>query len=593
MGQRGAGMKGSPRGIAVPGVLWLLMAAGFLLGIAGETAMAADPEISVRVDRNQVAIGESLQMEVEIRGAGGEVDVSEIPHFKVLSRGQSTNVRIVNGEMARSQTHTFALIPEREGRLTIPPLPVRVDGREYPTRPVTIQVTPRTAAPQSADHEVFVRASIRPETLYDGQPGVYTFRFYQSVQVANARYQAPEFQGFTAEEREDRRKFNTRIQGREYHVTEIRYVLIPVGPGERIIEPAVLHCDVLRSGGRRGRFDPFSMFDQSERRVLTTESVSVSVRPLPSYEGSEPFSGLVGRFDLSASVDAAAVRVGDSITHSVTVEGVGNLIDAQAPEISVPEAFKVYADNPGSDIRLGDAGYEGTKVFRNALVPTEPGEFTLPPVRMVYFDSEAGEYRARATDAIRLTVRPGAAAQTAAAPPPAPTPGAALKRQVEFTGRDILPIRDGLEVLEGGGRAVTPAGFLALLGAPALLVLAFGLGRRLIRRESDPVQRMTERSRLALKAARSAKEDAELLAQLHRALTAGILARAGRTGASVTAPEARWMLREVGVPEETGGEAAEVLERIDAARFGGVALTEAERTALPDRTAEILRRLGR
>jgi len=569
-----------------------LVSALCLFWIFAGPAAAQAPEISAGVDRTQVTIGESLKLEVQISGGGGEVDVSRIPHFKVLSRGQSTNVSMINGRIERTETYTFTLIPEREGRLTIPPLPVRVGGREYPTEPIMVTVKPRSATLENEPHDVFVRAEVQPQPLYDGQPAVYTFRFYQSVQVANARYQAPEFQGFTAEEVDERKNYKTRLNGREFHVTEIRYVLIPVGSGEKRIEPAVLHCDVLRSGRRR-RFDPFSRLDEAERRVLTTESVSVTVKPLPLYDGTTPFSGLVGRFGLAASVENATVRVGDSVTHSLMLEGTGNIIDAEAPALSVPDAFKVYADSPESDIQLGPAGYSGTKVFRHALVPTEPGTFTLPPVSLVYFDAEAEEYRTRETQPLALRVLPGEAPRTADIAPAAPSPGAVLKRQVEFTGRDILPIRESLDVLAGGDRPVSPVVFGTLLGAPALLVLAFGLGMRIRRRDADPVQVMSERSRAALKSAREAGSDADLLAQLHRALASGILARVGRTGTSVTTPEARLTLREAGLPEETVAEVSELLDRIDAARFGGVELNEEERKSLPDRTAEPLRRLAR
>ncbi|MFP4033239.1 MAG: BatD family protein, partial [Desulfococcaceae bacterium] len=169
----------------------VLLMVGFLC-LAGPAAAQA-PKISAVVDRTQATIGESLKLEVQISGGGGEVDVSRIPHFKVLSRGQSTNVSIVNGRMERTETYAFTLIPEREGRLTIPPLPVRVDGREYPTEPIMVTVKPRSAVLENEAHDVFVRAEVQPQPLFDGQPGVYTFKFYQAVQVANARYQAPEF----------------------------------------------------------------------------------------------------------------------------------------------------------------------------------------------------------------------------------------------------------------------------------------------------------------------------------------------------------------------------------------------------------------
>ena len=580
------------RGVRAPvptrRILAVLVPAMALFCILAGIAMAREPEILVEVDRTRLALGESLRMEVKIVGAGEGVDVSGISDFKVISRGRTTNVQIVNGAMKRSDIHAFVLVPEREGRLTIPSLTVRAGGREHASRPVSVEVAPRPVPDGNTVHDVFVRAEIRPETLYEGQSAIYTFRFFQAVQVANARYREPQFAGFAAEELEKRNTYRTPIEGREFHVTEIRYVLIPVGPGDKRIEPATLECDVLRSDRRR---DPFFLFEGSERRILKTESVSATVRPLPPYDGVLPFSGLVGAFDLSVAVDENTVRVGDSITHSTILKGTGNIIDATPPDPTVPESFKVYADSPQSEIAAGEAGYEGTRIFRNALVPTEAGEFVLSPMSLVYFDAEAGEYRTRTAEAIPLTVRPGEGIETAAAPPP--SPGAVLRRQVEFTGRDILPIRESPEALDGGGRPFSPGGFLAGMGAPALLSLTLGLGLRIRRRKADPKRIMNERSRKALKSARKATADSERLAELHRALVSGILGRAGRIGVSATAPEARVLLREAGVSEKAVAEISDLLDRIDAARFGGPALSDADREALPERTADILRRLGR
>ena len=76
---------------------------------------------------------------------------------------------------------------------------------------------------------------------------------------------------------------------------------------------------------------------------------------------------------MTSEIENTRLAVGDSTTLTVTVQGRGNIMDAQAPQPALPEGLKTYADTPEEQIRLGADGYEGKKVFRTALVPVQAG----------------------------------------------------------------------------------------------------------------------------------------------------------------------------------------------------------------------------
>ena len=178
---------------------------------------------------------------------------------------------------------------------------------------------------------------LRP-IAFSGQQITYTFRLYNRVQINDAKFQPPEFKGFNAKEIEDRRSYREMINGREHMITEVHFVLTPLSAGPQTIDPAVLQVGIVRPGSRRGRspFDDFFNRAAVEPKVLQTETVSVQVRPLPPLEGGGTFSGLVGRFDLSATIETTELKVGDSTTVTVVVQGQGNVMDAQAPGLQVP-----------------------------------------------------------------------------------------------------------------------------------------------------------------------------------------------------------------------------------------------------------------
>ncbi|MEJ2040018.1 MAG: BatD family protein [Desulfosarcinaceae bacterium] len=363
----------------------IILATLFAMLAVSSPALAA-VSVDATVDRTTVAPGESVQLQVTVSGGSGEVDLSGLNDFKVLSRGTGSSVQIVNGHMSRETTYTYMLMPRRRGRLAIPALAVDVDGRTYHSEPIDITVTsqPDTGSERSDNQEAWVTAEVSDPSPYAGQQITYTFRLFNTVQIQDARFQAPQFDGFSAKEIKDRRTYRKIVNGREAVVTEIDYVLTPLASGSRTIEPAVLQVGILRQD-RSGRRSPFDVFNDPffnrgtvQTRVLQTDALKVAVQPLPSLPAALKFSGLVGRFDLQAGIEGDGdLKVGDSATLAVTVEGRGNIMDARPPELEIPSAFKTYVDNPQESID----GRGPHRVSRQEDLPHGPGAPGSRPLR--------------------------------------------------------------------------------------------------------------------------------------------------------------------------------------------------------------------
>ena len=139
--------------------LWIL------LGVIMTPAMAgAAVSVQASVDRTVLAPGESLILQVSVSGGKGEVDTDGIDDFKVVSRGSRTSVQVVNGQISEEKAYTFTLIPVREGRLTIPPLPVHSGGDTYHTREIALSVSRTPANPGAGAREVVERGTVFDQT---------------------------------------------------------------------------------------------------------------------------------------------------------------------------------------------------------------------------------------------------------------------------------------------------------------------------------------------------------------------------------------------------------------------------------------------
>jgi hypothetical protein len=563
---------------------------------------ATDVSVRATVDRTTVAVGESLQLTVTIEGGDGEADIRAISDFQVHSRGTGSSLRYINGQMSRTASINYLLIPRKTGQLTIPALPVDVDGKVYQTDPITITVTGQTAGDaQIQSRDVWVTASVSEEKPFAGQQIIYTFRLYHAVQVGEARFQPPEFNGFSAREVEKRNSSRRIINGREYGITEVHYVLTPLAAGAQRIEPAVLNVGIVRNE-RRGSRSPFDSFFDSpffsrsvlEPRILQSEPLDLQVQALPPYpdQNPDPFSGLVGRFELNAAVEPTDLTVGGSATVTLTLEGRGNIMDAQAPALQLPSQFKAYSDNPQEQIEQGPSGASGKKIFRTAIVPVQPGRFELPPVRLTYFDVQQKAYRTLNTQPVKLNVLAAAdTAETAPAPAGAPPASGSLKKKVEFTGHDILPLKESLDAIEPQ-RLLSATAFMIWILAPATVFGIAGLIQRMRRKDEGPAARMKARSHAAIKAAAQTDGDCNLfLTHLYQAMIAAICAAAGRTGQALTWKEAEELLLHSGVDARKSRMAAELLTRIESSKYSGADLDAAKRRELLEHTQKLIRTL--
>jgi hypothetical protein len=548
--------------------------------------------VEALVDRTSVTPQEAIRLSISVEGGDGEVDLSGVKDFKVISRGSGTSVQIINGHTTRTTTDNYLLIPLKTGSLKIPPLPVQAKGEVRHTKEIVIQVS-EIPPDQPQRRDLFVEASVTTQRPYLGQQLAYTFRLLSAVRIANARLEKPTFDGFHVKEAGDSRSRTVVINGRQYNATEVTYILIPHQSRPLTIVPAVLECGVVRKAqGRRRSFfdDHFFSGTELEPRLLKTKAIQLEILPLPPFDEEGEFSGLVGSFSLRTSIDNTDLMVGDSATLSLEIEGRGNIMDLAVPQMDFPEGVKTYTDNPEEQISLDETGYHGKKTFRRAIVPVADGRHTIPGVAIWYFDPDAGAYRKMAAEAIQLTVTPAEEKISLEVYSDQPGEVSSPKKRVEFTGRDILPLKEGLDTL----KSQKPLGLFAFLLLLVIPMLVFGLvrlGLGFYHQEESPARIMTRKARKCLKAAGGAAEETAFLAELHRALIAAIYARVGTTGESLTWREAEELLRDHGYNAQSAAETARLLEHVESCRYSPGGLDRSDWSALLNRIRRIVRRL--
>lgn len=344
----------------------------------------ASAEIRSEVDRRTISMGESLRL--TITGDASErldqLDLAALQFdWEILSSSSSTNTSFINGSRSTTRTLTLDLLPLRDGLLSIPAL--STGGKR--TTPIAITVNPQTVSAGGGDSVRF-SIDIDKQSVYIQEQIVLTVTIEQAINLDGAEVTQLELENAIVEEL-TRRNFQRQINGRLWRVTQLRYAIYPQQRGTLEIPKLSLTArEVLpgRSllGARLGK-----------RFRLSEDPISIAVKPVP-----ESFSGSVwlpaNSLELTQSWSTApeTMEVGDSTTRTLSLAADG-LLSSQLPPItsmsdsSTITGIRVYPDQESSGQIERTEGFLGKRTRSEALVASGSGSWTLPEVRVPWWNT--------------------------------------------------------------------------------------------------------------------------------------------------------------------------------------------------------------
>ncbi len=564
---------------------------------------------TAQVDQTRITPRDVVSLQVIVGGGEAQVDTSCITGFQVNPAGTQSSTSYINGTYSHKVIYQYMLIPLKTGVLTIPPITCVRDGESVLTREIKMLVAESPAQTDDDKGDFFAQASLSSDGIVPGQQAVYTLKLCVAKQIQGASFDPPRFEGLTAKQLTDWSKYTRTINGRAFMVNETKYLVQAETPGQFTIAPAVFVAQIpMQRARQRDSFnsvfnDSFfgdSLFAPTPAKPVrvVSNSVDLTVSPLPGYKSDQPFSGLVGKFSISSTLDKDTVKTGESATLTVIIKGTGNIMDAALPALNLDrDKFKVYEDTPAQDVQVTEQGFEGHKVFKQALVASVPGKAVIPGLCLVFFDTDSKTYKTITTTPLTLDVRPGGPVTVVDGAPAANTgPGTPMapknnKSEVKLQNRDILDIKEDIASIHSRP-CLSLFWFAFLVCLPAIGFGAASTAMRLGAREKSLKAKYREKAWASLKKARKiSADDPGFLPGLSSALTFAVLARGGKGGESLTRDEVRQILGHNGRDQETVNKVTQLMDTMDAARFGGRPMDEnAARTCL-DQVASLIRTL--
>ncbi len=604
---------------------FILVLAGLLFPL--QSIWAAKVSVRAYLDRNAVTVGEQFSLSIEVSGSGANnVPAPEPPNLSkfaaFIGSSSSQSIQFVNGRMSVSKTTIFFFQATAPGIYTIPPVPVRFKGKVYKTNRLTIQVqkgaaapppvagapgqTPRSATPKATGPrrgQLFLRALVSKRRVYQNEPLVITYRIYTRVSVTGYSIKTlPKTAGFWAEDVPLSARPQTRNEiynGVKYVVADLKkMVLFPTAPGDKIIDPMVVTCQVrVRSRRRSGDiFDQFfndDFFGREVQEDIRSRPITIHVLPLPEAGKPADFSGAVGQFNLKATVSKDSVKANEAITLTVKISGSGNIKMLPEPKLTLPPDFEKYEPKVTQKITRAATGVTGFKQFEYVLIPRFPGEQHIAPISFSYFDPIKGTYRTLHSPAFTVRVAPGA--ETAV------SLGEGLsKEEVQLVGKDIRFIKTESPKFIRLNHLFYQTPLFWLLIFMPLLALggAFGYKRYQDRLETNVAfarsQRANQLARKRLQTAKkllAEKTQKDFFAEISRALIGFLADKFNLPAAGIMSDEVESLLRNHGVDEETIRKYLNCLNTCDFQRFAPANSTTDEMQACYNDASEAIVRL--
>ncbi len=425
--------------------------------------LASATRVQATLDRDSAQLGDTVTLNLRVSGTqGGAVAPPDLDplnrDFDILGSSQNSSLSVINGQATSTLTFGVALRPKHVGTLQIPALSVA--GSQ--TAPLQLQVTPPDPAAAAATHQdVFMEAQVEPAHGYIGEQFSYVLRLYYAQNITDGSLQVPQLSGIETSQEGDDLHYDTERGGRQYHVLERRYALVPQRAGQFEI-PAV---------GFQGQAvdpnDPNSFFGVGRTVSASTPVLSVSVQAAPASWGKRAW--LPAR-QLSLTLDGwpaagVSLRVGQPLNLSMQIEATGLAGDA-LPALSLPplDGATVYPDKPVSGTRRTGQWLVGRRQQNFAVVPERPGTLTVPATSVSWWNVQTDRMEVAQIPARSVTVLPAVGA--------AALPGAPVATASAAAGSSTA--------LPAARHAATPWRWLALGSAALWLlsVLAWLLWRR-------------------------------------------------------------------------------------------------------------------
>ena len=419
--------------------LWLaaiVLIAGTLPGLAVAT-------LTQQVEPTEVNVGDEVTVTITIQnGNGPNVQLPAVDGLRMERTETSTQLMLNNGSFTSASSEIFTLQAQRAGDFIIHGFDIPgPDGQMLHVKPMRIHVgdngtasvpannpapqmngpvvmppsdqnTPATdngnpgdesgssiTPPTDSDGgpaKVFMVVTPRTTDAYVGENIPVTIQFFIRMDVIAQQDSLPTMKGsdflmndLSLRPAEDELEMANQPYHRETWVTAIA----APKAGDFTLQ---MERDTYWAKPSQSMFnDPlgqiFGMRRELAHANIPSHPLTIHVHDLPAEGRPADFSGAIGQFKAAGNASPLTVEVGDPVYLSYNVSGEGNFDSVRCPSLTPSSDWKTYV--PSSKIEYTDESHtQGSKTFREAIIPKTNGTLALNQATFSYFDPTTKQY---------------------------------------------------------------------------------------------------------------------------------------------------------------------------------------------------------
>lgn len=360
---------------------------------------------------SQVSVNGTFEVNFTLTNAEPrDVKFPDFKDFEIL-QGPSTSrsVSIINGSKSSTFGYGFTLLAEKEGRFTLPPATVVVNGKKLTSNAVEIFVKKSDLSEKDfTSNDILAKAELKlkPATAYIGQQvnAVYYIHYGENINMSS-NIELPDFKGFFVKplNLQNKAMGTTTIGNKRFETLLVdALALFPQQAGQFTIDKAIFPLK-KKVANSRSFFDPFGNYVD---RPIATNDASINIKPLP-VNAPEHFCGAVGDYNIEAAIINTSAEKNGTIILRMKMTGDGDSKQVQIPTMKLGSEFEVF---PGKLIDenefVNNERLYHTKNIEYLITPKNTGKFTLTPTINI-FDPGTGQYKDISSNPINIDVAEG------------------------------------------------------------------------------------------------------------------------------------------------------------------------------------------
>ena len=387
--------------------------------LLNSSLIIAQVNFEATVSKNKLGLNERLRIDFVMNENGDNFTPPNFENFQIIGGpNQSIKTSYVNGEQNFSKTFSYFLKPLKKGKLIIYQATVTIDGQEYKSLPVEVNVTNSVkGANSNSDNEYFdddnieLIASVSKSSPYINEPITIVYKLYYKspINVSNAsESEAPKYKDFFTQNikipqlKVDRETYKGQI----YNVVDWKkVVLYPQRDGNLEISPLSLNLVLDFPTNKRDFFG--NIIRDQASKIITTGSKIITVRKLPDNGKPKNFSGAVGQFEFDIILNKNSLKASESFQAKVKVTGQGNLKLFDLPNLMVPASMELYEPERKENVKTNLSGMSGTIENIYTIVPKYQGKFPIQELEFSYFDPLEKTYKTVKSQKLNIDVFEG------------------------------------------------------------------------------------------------------------------------------------------------------------------------------------------